>query len=198
VFCEWLLQLAESLRDYAFAMVAELKRRGIEPHLVSGDSRGTTEAVARQLGTRVFAPRFSRFRRPKSFANGGKATPWSLWLATGAKIHTRRRSESSRRRSLQHCRHYSCCHGPDQPSVRGGCDALLHLCSREQLTAPKSHYPIIAVICRTIDRSGTTQRCENGTVIPSRASLAPRRIPTVMYARLCLSCGDIPFLLHWG
>lgn len=65
----------------------------------------------------------------------------------------------------------------------------------EQLTASKSHHPVIGVICRTIDRSGTTQRCENGTVILSRASLAPRRIPTVMYARLCLSCGDIPFLL---
>jgi cation transport ATPase len=48
------LQLAESLRDYAFAMVAELKRRGIEPHLVSRDSRGTAEAVARQLGTESF------------------------------------------------------------------------------------------------------------------------------------------------
>ena len=37
------------------------------------------------LAPRVFAPRFSRFRRPKSFANGGKAAPWSLWLVTGAK-----------------------------------------------------------------------------------------------------------------
>ena len=35
-------------------MVAELKCRGIEPHLVSGDSCGTTEAVARQLGTESF------------------------------------------------------------------------------------------------------------------------------------------------
>ena len=35
-------------------MVAELKCRDIEPHLVSGDSRGTTEAVARQLGTESF------------------------------------------------------------------------------------------------------------------------------------------------
>ena len=34
--------------------VAELKHRGIEPHLVSGDSRGTTEAVARQLGAESF------------------------------------------------------------------------------------------------------------------------------------------------
>jgi hypothetical protein len=28
--------------------------------------------------------------------------------------------------------------------------------------------------------------------------LAPRRIPTVMYTRLYLSCGDIPFLLDGG
>jgi P-type Cu+ transporter len=35
-------------------MVAGLKRRGLEPHLVSGDSRRTTEAVARQLGTESF------------------------------------------------------------------------------------------------------------------------------------------------
>ena len=48
------LAFSDSLRGYAFAMVAELKRRGIEPHLVSGDSRCTTEAVARQLGTESF------------------------------------------------------------------------------------------------------------------------------------------------
>jgi Cu+-exporting ATPase len=35
-------------------MVAELKRRGIEPHLASRDSRCTTEAVARQLVTESF------------------------------------------------------------------------------------------------------------------------------------------------
>jgi heavy metal translocating P-type ATPase len=48
------LAFSDSLRGDAFAMVAELKRRGIEPHLVSGDSRCTTEAVARQLGTESF------------------------------------------------------------------------------------------------------------------------------------------------
>jgi heavy metal translocating P-type ATPase len=48
------LAFSDSLRGYAFAMVAELKRRGIEPHLVSGDSRCTTEAVARKLGTESF------------------------------------------------------------------------------------------------------------------------------------------------
>jgi len=48
------LAFSDNLRGYAFAMVAELKRRGIEPHLVSGDSRCTTEAVARQLGTESF------------------------------------------------------------------------------------------------------------------------------------------------
>ena len=48
------LAFSDSLRGYAFAMVAELKRRGIEPHLVSGDSRCTTEAIARQLGTESF------------------------------------------------------------------------------------------------------------------------------------------------
>jgi hypothetical protein len=35
-------------------MVAELKCRDFEPHLVSGDSRGTTEAVAQQLGAESF------------------------------------------------------------------------------------------------------------------------------------------------
>jgi heavy metal translocating P-type ATPase len=48
------LAFSDSLRGYASAMVAELKRRGIESHLVSGDSRCTTEAVARQLGTESF------------------------------------------------------------------------------------------------------------------------------------------------
>jgi heavy metal translocating P-type ATPase len=48
------LAFGDSLRNYAFAMVAELKRRGIEPHLVSGDSQGTTEALALQLGLESF------------------------------------------------------------------------------------------------------------------------------------------------
>jgi hypothetical protein len=59
----------------------------------------------------------------------------------------------------------------------------------------KSHHPVIGVIYRTIDRFGTTQRCENGTVIVSRASLAPRRIPTVMLQGCTLVAGT--FLFYW-
>lgn len=44
------LGFGDSLRPHAPAVIADLKRRGIEPHLISGDSRVTTEAIARQLG----------------------------------------------------------------------------------------------------------------------------------------------------
>lgn len=76
------LAFSDSLRGYAFAMVAELRRRGIEPHLVSGDSRCTTEAELGNSAPRVFALRSYPFRRSRSFANGKKAAPSSPWSAT--------------------------------------------------------------------------------------------------------------------
>ena len=48
------LAFGDSFRTHAFAMVAGLKRFGIEPHLISGDSRATTEAIAQQLGLESF------------------------------------------------------------------------------------------------------------------------------------------------
>jgi heavy metal translocating P-type ATPase len=50
------LAFGDTPRSHAFAMIAELRNRGIEPHLISGDSRVTTEAVARQLGVESFRP----------------------------------------------------------------------------------------------------------------------------------------------
>ena len=44
------LAFGNAPRRNASSFVAELKRRGITAHLVSGDSRATTEAIARQLG----------------------------------------------------------------------------------------------------------------------------------------------------
>lgn len=55
VFCGWaqqvqgLLVFADTLRPHSLATVAELRSRGIELQLVSGDSRQTTRAVARDL-----------------------------------------------------------------------------------------------------------------------------------------------------
>lgn len=52
-----LLVLADRPRPDAAAAVAELKRRGLEVILMSGDNRRTAEAVARELGIdRVLAP----------------------------------------------------------------------------------------------------------------------------------------------
>jgi len=48
------LAFGEAPRRNAASLVADLKRRGVTPQLVSGDSRATTEAVARQLGTESF------------------------------------------------------------------------------------------------------------------------------------------------
>jgi len=50
------LAFGDTPRSHAFAIIAELRNRGIEPHLISGDSRVTTEAVARQLGVESFRP----------------------------------------------------------------------------------------------------------------------------------------------
>ncbi len=50
------LAFGDSPRRHAFAMIAELRNRGIEPHLISGDSRVTTEAIARQLGVESSRP----------------------------------------------------------------------------------------------------------------------------------------------
>jgi heavy metal translocating P-type ATPase len=44
------LGFGDSVRSHADSVIADLKRRGIEPHFISGDSRVTTEAIARQLG----------------------------------------------------------------------------------------------------------------------------------------------------
>jgi len=44
------LAFGDAPRRNASSLVADLKRRGIAIHLVSGDSRATTEAIARQLG----------------------------------------------------------------------------------------------------------------------------------------------------
>jgi len=44
------LAFGDAPRRNASSLVADLKQRGITPQLVSGDSRATTEAVARQLG----------------------------------------------------------------------------------------------------------------------------------------------------
>jgi len=48
------LAFGDRPRSHASELVVDLKRRGITPHLVSGDSRATTEAVARQLGAESF------------------------------------------------------------------------------------------------------------------------------------------------
>jgi heavy metal translocating P-type ATPase len=44
------LAFGDAPRRNAASLVADLKRRGVTPQLVSGDSRATTEAVARQFG----------------------------------------------------------------------------------------------------------------------------------------------------
>ena len=44
------LAFGDKPRSHAAEMIADLKRRGIRAHLLSGDSNATTEAVARQLG----------------------------------------------------------------------------------------------------------------------------------------------------
>ena len=44
------LAFGDKLRQHAAELIAELKRRGIRAHLLSGDSPATTEAIARQLG----------------------------------------------------------------------------------------------------------------------------------------------------
>jgi len=48
------LAFGDRPRDHACGLVADLKNRGITPHLVSGDSRATTEAVARELRVESF------------------------------------------------------------------------------------------------------------------------------------------------
>lgn len=48
------LAFGDAPRRNASLLVADLKRRGITPQLVSGDSRATTEAVVRQLGTESY------------------------------------------------------------------------------------------------------------------------------------------------
>jgi heavy metal translocating P-type ATPase len=48
------LAFGDAPRRSAASLVADLKRRGVTPQLVSGDSRATTEAVARQLGTESY------------------------------------------------------------------------------------------------------------------------------------------------
>lgn len=48
------LAFGDTMRRNASSLVADLKRRGITPQLVSGDSRGTTEAIARQLGAESY------------------------------------------------------------------------------------------------------------------------------------------------
>jgi len=48
------LAFGDRPRSHARELVADLKRRGIAVHLVSGDSRATTEAIARQLGAESF------------------------------------------------------------------------------------------------------------------------------------------------
>lgn len=44
------LAFGDTLRPHSFSMITALKKRGSEPHLISGDSRVTTETIARQLG----------------------------------------------------------------------------------------------------------------------------------------------------
>jgi heavy metal translocating P-type ATPase len=44
------LGFGDTLRAHATSVIADLKSRGIELHLISADSRVTTEAIARQLG----------------------------------------------------------------------------------------------------------------------------------------------------
>ena len=48
------LAFGDRPRSHASGLVSDLKKRGITTHLVSGDSRATTEAVARQLGAESF------------------------------------------------------------------------------------------------------------------------------------------------
>jgi heavy metal translocating P-type ATPase len=44
------LGFGDTLRAHAAPVIEDLKRRGIELHLISGDSRVTTESIARRLG----------------------------------------------------------------------------------------------------------------------------------------------------
>lgn len=48
------LAFGDHPRRHASELVADLKQRGVTPHLVSGDSRATTEAIASQLGVEDF------------------------------------------------------------------------------------------------------------------------------------------------
>jgi len=48
------LAFGDTLRRHALSMITALKKRGIEPHLISGDSRVTTETIARQVGVESF------------------------------------------------------------------------------------------------------------------------------------------------
>ena len=48
------LAFGDKLRQHAAELMAELKRRGIRAHLLSGDSPATTEAIARQIGAESF------------------------------------------------------------------------------------------------------------------------------------------------
>jgi P-type E1-E2 ATPase len=48
------LAFGDGPRRDAFSTVVELKERGIQPHLISGDSRVTTETIARRLGIESF------------------------------------------------------------------------------------------------------------------------------------------------
>ena len=48
------LAFGDKLRQHASGLIAELKRRAIRVHLLSGDSPATTESIARQLGAESF------------------------------------------------------------------------------------------------------------------------------------------------
>ncbi len=71
------LAFGDSPRRHAFSTVVELKERGIEPHLISGDSRVTTETLGRRLGVESFH---------SEVMPGEKAQVVSGWKKTGAVV----------------------------------------------------------------------------------------------------------------